>query len=44
MEKCYKGKLSNGMNNISAGSIINGMCLIRFSDGSDEWAEKLVKQ
>jgi hypothetical protein len=39
-----KGKLSNGMNTISAGSIINGMYLIRFSDGNDEWAEKLVKQ
>jgi hypothetical protein len=39
-----KGKLSNGMNTISADSIINGMYLIRFSDGNDEWAEKLVKQ
>ena len=39
-----KGKLSNGMNTISAGGMINGMYLLRFSDGNDQWTEKLVKQ
>jgi hypothetical protein len=39
-----KGKLSNGVNAISAAGMINGMYLIRFSDGNDQWTEKLVKQ
>lgn len=39
-----KGKLSSGMNTIPAGSMINGMYLIRFSRGNDQWTEKLVKQ
>ena len=39
-----KGKLSTGMNTISAGNIINGMYLIRFYDGNAQWTEKLVKQ
>ena len=39
-----KGKLSNGMNAISTASMINGMYLISFTDGSDQWTEKLVKQ
>ena len=32
------------MNTISAGGMINGMYLLRFSDGNDQWTEKLVKQ
>jgi hypothetical protein len=39
-----KGKLSNGINTISAGSMISGMYLIRFTDGHDQWTEKIVKQ
>jgi hypothetical protein len=39
-----KGKLSNGTNTISATGFINGMYLIRFSDGGQQWTEKLVKQ
>jgi hypothetical protein len=39
-----KGRLSSGMNDISAGNMINGMYLIRFTDGNDQWTEKLVKQ
>lgn len=39
-----KGKLSPGMNTIPAASIINGIYLIHFSDGSAQWTEKLVKQ
>ena len=39
-----KGKLSNGMNVIPAGGMINGMYLISFSDGHEKWTEKFVKQ
>jgi len=39
-----KGQLSNGMNIISAGSMINGMYLIRFFDKDDQWTEKFVKE
>jgi len=39
-----KGKLSNGMNAIPAGTMINGMYLISFSDGHEKWTEKFVKQ
>lgn len=39
-----KGKLSNGVNAIPAGSMISGMYLISFSDGNDRWTEKFVKQ
>ena len=39
-----KGKLSNGMNTLAANDMINGMYLIRFSSGDQQWTEKLVKQ
>jgi hypothetical protein len=39
-----KGKLSNGMNAVPAGTMINGMYLISFSGGNDQWTEKFVKQ
>jgi hypothetical protein len=39
-----QGRLSNGMNSIAVDKMINGMYLIRFSDGNDQWTEKLVKQ
>jgi hypothetical protein len=39
-----KGKLSNGMNAISAAGMINGMYIIRFSNGINQWTEKLAKQ
>ena len=39
-----KGQLSNGMNIISASSMINGMYLIRFFDKDDQWTEKFVKE
>jgi len=39
-----KGKLSNGTNTISVSGFINGMYVIRFSDGAQQWSEKLVKQ
>jgi hypothetical protein len=39
-----KGKLANGMNTINADRMINGIYLIRFTDGGQQWTEKLVKQ
>ncbi len=39
-----RGKLSNGMNIIAANNMVSGMYLIRFSDGDQQWTEKLVKQ
>lgn len=39
-----KGKLENGMNSINASGMIKGVYLIRFTDGSQQWTEKLVKQ
>jgi len=39
-----KGTLANGMNAIPAASMISGMYLIGFSDGTDRWTEKFVKQ
>jgi hypothetical protein len=39
-----KGKLENGMNTINANGMISGMYLIRFTDGNQQWTEKLVKQ
>jgi hypothetical protein len=39
-----KGNLETGMNTINAYTLVNGMYIIRFTDGSDQWIEKLVKQ
>ncbi len=39
-----KGKLENGMNTILTTGMVNGMYLIRFTDGDQQWTEKLVKQ
>lgn len=39
-----KGKVENGMNSINANGMIPGMYLIRFTDGNQQWTEKLVKQ
>ncbi len=39
-----KGQLSNGTNIISAGSLINGMYLIRFTDSEQQWTDKFIKQ
>ena len=38
------GKLYNGMNTINTARMTNGMYLIRFTDGEQQWIEKLVKQ
>ena len=39
-----KGKLSAGMTTVNANNMVNGMYIIRFTDGIDQWTEKLVKQ
>jgi len=39
-----RGKLADGMNTINANTLINGIYVIRFIKGSEQWAEKFVKQ
>lgn len=39
-----KGQLNNGLNHISSSALRNGMYLIRFSDGLEQWTEKFIKQ
>lgn len=39
-----QGNLANGSNNISTQKITSGMHLIRFTNGTEQWIEKFVKQ
>lgn len=39
-----KGLLVKGMNNIPAASMAGGMYFIRFSDNSNQWTDKFVRQ
>lgn len=39
-----EGKLSKGSNIIAPVNMVNGMYLIRFTNGTDQWIEKLVRQ
>jgi dual-action HEIGH metallo-peptidase len=39
-----RGKVESGMSSISASAMIPGMYLIRFTDGDEQYTEKLVKQ
>ena len=39
-----QGKLYNGSNMINAGTITNGMYIIRFTNGTEQWMEKFVRQ
>jgi hypothetical protein len=39
-----QGKLVNGSNIIKTGSIANGMYIVRFTNGTEQWMEKLVRQ
>ncbi|MBL0269208.1 MAG: T9SS type A sorting domain-containing protein [Chitinophagaceae bacterium] len=39
-----KGQLSKGMNYIPASAMASGMYVIRFSDQSNQWTDKLVRQ
>lgn len=38
------GKLINGSNNITTPGITGGMYIIRFTNGSEQWMDKFVKQ
>ena len=39
-----KGTLKNGMNNINASLMVNGMYIIRYSNGAQQWTDKLIRQ
>jgi hypothetical protein len=39
-----QGKLANGSNTINSGSITSGMYIVRFTNGSEQWMEKLIRQ
>lgn len=39
-----QGKLANGSNIINTGSITSGMYIVRFSNGTEQWMEKLLRQ
>jgi hypothetical protein len=39
-----QGKLTNGSNMINAGNISNGMYIVRFTNGTEQWMEKFVRQ
>jgi hypothetical protein len=39
-----KGLLTNGLNNIDASNIPNGMYLVRFTSDNGQWVDKLVRQ
>lgn len=38
-----KGRIAAGMNPVQVAGLVNGMYHIRFSDGSQQWNEKLVR-
>lgn len=39
-----KGQLTAGMNTVNAAGMINGMYVIRFTDGDQQWTDKLIRQ
>lgn len=39
-----EGKLTTGNNSLSSGIITSGMYMIRFTNGTEQWMEKLVRQ
>lgn len=39
-----KGQLTKGMNTINAGGVSSGMYLVRFSNDTDQWTDKLIRQ
>jgi hypothetical protein len=38
------GKLTNGSNSITASGMSGGMYIIRFTNGSEQWMDKFVRQ
>jgi hypothetical protein len=39
-----KGQLTSGLNNIASSSLMSGMYIIRFTNGNEQWTDKLIKQ
>jgi hypothetical protein len=39
-----KGRVVNGVNTLQAGGLINGLYLIRFTDGTQQWNEKIMRR
>jgi hypothetical protein len=39
-----QGKLANGSNIINSGTITSGMYMVRFTNGTEQWIEKLIRQ
>jgi hypothetical protein len=39
-----KGKLNSGINNIQMGNATSGMYIIRYAKGTEQWADKFVRQ
>lgn len=39
-----QGQISEGMNTIASSGLTSGLYLIRYTDGNNQWTEKLVKQ
>lgn len=39
-----KGQLNSGINTVNAGGLVNGMYIIRFTDGDQQWTDKLIRQ
>ena len=39
-----QGKLANGSNIINSGNLTSGMYIVRFTNGTEQWMEKLIKQ
>jgi hypothetical protein len=39
-----KGNVEKGFSSVSAGPVISGMYIIRFSNGKEQWTEKFIKQ
>jgi hypothetical protein len=37
-----KGKISTGINNINLPGVVNGMYMIRYVSGAEQWIEKFI--
>jgi hypothetical protein len=43
-KKILEGQLVNGINNININGLVSGMYIIRFSDNTQQWTEKFIRQ
>jgi hypothetical protein len=39
-----RGQLTNGINTISSNALSGGMYVVRFTNGSEQWSDKIVRQ